>query len=149
MEATRPDIECAGEVCRASPEEPPAHEEMSDHSHTSDESPQTGPETLPEKLAENDLKEEEEEGSPDEAAEAPYSVLPPGEKAFVIIMGSFAALISPLSSSVYLPALNTLAQDMHVSVSLINLTITTYLVGLPTFLLCHHEQLNVLIQNYC
>ena len=49
----------------------------------------------------------------------------------MIIIGSFAGLISPLSSSIYLPALNSLAHDMGVSVSLINLTITTYLVCLP------------------
>ncbi|KAJ5583996.1 uncharacterized protein N7459_003796 [Penicillium hispanicum] len=60
--------------------------------------------------------------------DAPYSVLPHGEKAFVIVAGSFAALISPLSSSIYLPALTSLAREMDVSVSLINLTITTYLV---------------------
>lgn len=59
---------------------------------------------------------------------APHSVLSAGEKAFVIIAASFAALISPLSSSIYLPALDTLARDVNVSVSLINLTITTYLV---------------------
>lgn len=58
-----------------------------------------------------------------------YSVLPNGEKTFVIMAGSFAALISPLSSSIYLPALDSLARDMDASVSLINLTITTYLVG--------------------
>ncbi|KAJ5384134.1 hypothetical protein N7517_002045 [Penicillium concentricum] len=66
-----------------------------------------------------------------------YSVLPTGEKAFVIMAGSFAALISPLSSSIYLPALPSLASDMKVSVSLINLTITTYLIfqGLaPSFI---------------
>ena len=57
-----------------------------------------------------------------------YCVLPNGEKTFVIMAGSFAALFSPLSSSIYLPALPSLASDMNVSVSLINLTITTYLV---------------------
>jgi hypothetical protein len=57
-----------------------------------------------------------------------YSILPKGEKAFVIVAGSFAALISPLSSSIYLPALDSLSRDMNVSVSLINLSITTYLV---------------------
>lgn len=61
-------------------------------------------------------------------SDAPYSVLPAGEKALVIIAGSFAALISPLSSSIYLPAMTSIAQEMDVSVSLINLTITTYLV---------------------
>ncbi|KAJ5513753.1 hypothetical protein N7463_003305 [Penicillium fimorum] len=66
-----------------------------------------------------------------------YSVLPTGEKVFVIMAGSFAALISPLSSSIYLPALPSLASDMNVSVSLINLTITTYMIfqGLaPSFI---------------
>lgn len=57
-----------------------------------------------------------------------HSVMPNGEKTFVIMAGSFAALFSPLSSSIYLPALPSLASDMNVSVSLINLTITTYLV---------------------
>jgi hypothetical protein len=37
---------------------------------------------------------------------APYIILPPGEKVFVVVVGSFAALISPLSSGVYLPALD-------------------------------------------
>lgn len=63
---------------------------------------------------------------------APYSVLSAREKAFVIVAGSFAALISPLSSSIYLPALDTIARDMSVSVPLINLTITTYLVQLSS-----------------
>ena len=72
-----------------------------------------------------------EQGEGVVAGEAPYSVLPHAEKAFVIVVGSFAAVISPLSSSIYLPSLDSLARDMDVSVSLINLTITTYLVRLP------------------
>lgn len=68
------------------------------------------------------------EPTKDTPSHAPYSVLPAGEKALVIIAGSFAALISPLSSSIYLPAMTSIAQEMNVSVSLINLTITTYLV---------------------
>lgn len=83
-------------------------------------------------------QDDEEKNSPIENAsgtnanhapsDVPYSVLPVGEKALVIIVGSFAALISPLSSSIYLPAMTSIAQEMDVSVSLINLTITTYLV---------------------
>jgi hypothetical protein len=60
----------------------------------------------------------------------PYSVLPPGEHGFVIVAGSFEALISSLSSSIYLLALDSLARHMNVFVSWINLTITTYLVYL-------------------
>lgn len=64
----------------------------------------------------------------DAIPDVPYSVFSGGQRALVIVIGSFAALISPLSSSIYLPALDSLAYDMDVSVSLINLTITTYLV---------------------
>lgn len=81
----------------------------------------------------NDAEPDSEKGNAGEnavVADTPYSVMPTGEKIFVIIAGSFAALISPLSSSVYLPALDSLARDMDVSVSLINLTLTTYLVCL-------------------
>ena len=81
------------------------------------------------------------------ASDAPYSVLPRGEKAFVIMAGSFAALISPLSSSIYLPVLTSLAHDMEVSISSINLTITTYLVrseasnlGAPTWILLRQRR---------
>ena len=59
----------------------------------------------------------------------PYCILPEGEKIFIILLVSFAAIISPISSSIYFPALNNLAKDLHVSISLINITITTYLVG--------------------
>ena len=74
-----------------------------------------------------------------------HSVLPNGEKTFVIMAGSFAALFSPLSSSIYLPALPSLARDMNVSVSLINLTITTYLV-MSTEL--DRENMKLIISRY-
>jgi MFS family permease len=41
---------------------------------------------------------------------------------------SFLAMISPLSSTVFLPAIPSIAKDMDVSISLVNLTVTTYLV---------------------
>lgn len=66
----------------------------------------------------------EEDGPP----EPPYSVLSEPVKICIILTASFAAIISPISGSIYFPALNSLAHDLHVSTSLINLTITTYLV---------------------
>lgn len=60
--------------------------------------------------------------------EPPFSILSPGEKRFVIVIASLAALFSPLSANIYYPALNTLSEDLHESLSKINLTITTYLV---------------------
>lgn len=128
MDDTKPAIKSVAEVHRSSLENHFACETISNHEQATDEKLPEAPNALPAKPNEIDPSEKKEG---DVAAEAPYSVLPHGEKAFVIVVGSFAGLISPLSSSVYLPALNSLARDMNVSVSLINLTITTYLVWLP------------------
>ncbi|MCJ1355498.1 MAG: hypothetical protein MMC33_005490 [Icmadophila ericetorum] len=50
------------------------------------------------------------------------------EKKFIICMASSAAFFSPLSSNIYYPIFNVLAQDLHVSNTLINVTVTTYLI---------------------
>lgn len=134
MDGTTPAPREEAALPRSSSELHPACESVSDHSHATDEQPQTVPVPLTTEPAEEDLEAKREEVAAAAAAEPPWSVFPSKEKAFVIIVGSFAALISPLSSSIYLPALNSLAHDMDVSVSLINLTITTYLVCIPMFL---------------
>lgn len=79
-------------------------------------------------LAHEGMQTENKQDTPEEESQAPYCVLPEGEKIFVMLCASFAAIISPISSSIYFPAVNTLSNDMHVSVGLINLTVTTYLV---------------------
>ncbi|CAH0057338.1 unnamed protein product [Clonostachys solani] len=72
----------------------------------------------------------EEKGGPvsEEASEAPYTIFSAREKASIIVLVSFLAIISPLSGSVYLPALTSIADSLQVSISLVNLTITTYLI---------------------
>lgn len=60
--------------------------------------------------------------------ESPYSVLSEPVKISILLTASFAAIVSPISSSIYFPAIPTLSRDLHVSVSVITLTITTYLV---------------------
>ena len=62
-----------------------------------------------------------------------YSVFSVRQKKMILLAGSFAAFFSPLSSNVYFPALNTIAKDLHVSISQINLTVTTYQVGTILF----------------
>ena len=52
----------------------------------------------------------------------------------IIFAASFASLLSPLSGQIYFPALNSVAGNLHVSDSLVNLSITTYLVS--PFSLC-------------
>lgn len=80
-------------------------------------------------------------------AEGPYSIYSKKTKTFLIISVSFMAIISPLSSAVYLPAIPLISRDLNVSPSLINLTITTYQVG---FLSSPHDFLiKLLIAFIC
>lgn len=57
-----------------------------------------------------------------------HSVFSPKQKTVIVILASIAAFFSPLSANIYFPALNTIAHDLNVSNSRINLTVTTYLV---------------------
>jgi len=43
-------------------------------------------------------------------------------------MVACAAFFSPLSANIYFPALTSLSQDLHVSNSLINLSLTSYMI---------------------
>ncbi|POR35923.1 Quinidine resistance protein 2 [Tolypocladium paradoxum] len=57
----------------------------------------------------------------------PYSAFSPSTKIWVTTMVTIASVISPMTANLYFPSLNDVAADLHVSVSLINLTITTYM----------------------
>ena len=61
----------------------------------------------------------------------PYSIFKPCEKKVIVFTAALTAVFSPMSTTIYLPALNQLAEDLHVSPSEINLTITTFLVSSP------------------
>lgn len=100
------------------------------------------------KLATNEKLQTETDNSRDsQRAEGPYSIYSQKTKTFLIISVSFMAIISPLSSAVYLPAIPLISRDLNVSPSLINLTITTYQVG---FLLSPHDFLiKLLIAFIC
>lgn len=72
-----------------------------------------------------------------QSADEPYSIYSQKTKTFLIISVSFMAIISPLSSAVYLPAVPQIGHDLNVSPSLINLTITTYMVSFTSFLITY------------
>jgi hypothetical protein len=57
-----------------------------------------------------------------------YSVFSKNQKRYIVFTASWAGLFSPLSSLTYLPALMMLSRDLNVSVTLINLTLTSYMV---------------------
>lgn len=60
-----------------------------------------------------------------------YSVFTVPEKRAIILAGSFTSWFSPMSGSIYFPALNQIAGDLDVSVAKVNITVTTYLVRYP------------------
>ncbi|CEJ59233.1 hypothetical protein PMG11_07864 [Penicillium brasilianum] len=63
-----------------------------------------------------------------DVADVDYSAFTISQRRFIVFMASWAGFFSPVSSQIYFPALNTLAQDLHVSNSLINLTLTSYMI---------------------
>jgi hypothetical protein len=58
----------------------------------------------------------------------PFSIYTRNQKRLMVVFAAVAAFFSPLTANIYLPALNTLANDLNVSNSKITLTVTTYLV---------------------
>ncbi|KAK8075421.1 hypothetical protein PG997_010084 [Apiospora hydei] len=81
--------------------------------------------TLP--VAHEPLRLAEESKTKDEndeiASDPPYSIFTRGEKIWISSLASFGAMFSTLSSYIYFPALR-----LRVSLTLINLTVTSYLV---------------------
>jgi hypothetical protein len=61
----------------------------------------------------------------------PYSVFTHNEKRLITMCVGLSQFFSPISGQIYFPSLNAIATDLHVSNSLVNLTITTYLVNNP------------------
>ncbi len=57
-----------------------------------------------------------------------YSSFSQLSKRWITFLVAMAGFVSPLSANIYFPALSYLAQDLHVSLELINLTITAYLL---------------------
>lgn len=57
-----------------------------------------------------------------------FSVFTTNQKRLIILTASLAGFFSPLSGSIYYPALNTIASDLRVSSSKANLTVTTYMI---------------------
>lgn len=62
------------------------------------------------------------------AAGPVYSVFSRNQKRFIVFIASWAGFFSPISGTIYYPALNPLASDLNVSNTLINLTLTSYMV---------------------
>lgn len=72
-------------------------------------------------------QDELEKSHGSESSEA-YSVYRSSQKRWISSAVFFSAMFSGLSSFIYYRALTALSQDLHVSIELVNLTITSYLI---------------------
>lgn len=83
--------------------------------------------------AETAKEYQDEDTAETQGAVAPqFSAFTSISKYLITIMASIASLISPMSSNIYLTALNPIAEDLHVTDSMVNFTITTYMVRYHT-----------------
>jgi outer membrane biosynthesis protein TonB len=82
-------------------------------------------------------KEKEEEEEEEDAAAAAEPIQPPGPphsvfskraKVTYVYIASLAAFVSPVSTSIYYPAMVVLASDLNTSYANITFTVTTYMV---------------------
>lgn len=58
-----------------------------------------------------------------------HSALSERQRSALLAVASFAAAISPASTTTYYPAITTLANDLNVSITQINLSVSVYQVG--------------------
>ena len=83
----------------------------------------------------SELKEKQDSDSEkqpvqhEEQGEPPYSIMGHRKKVTYLLLVSFMAMISPLSSSVYYPALNEISEELGVTSSQTNVSIVTYMVS--------------------
>ncbi|KAJ6092623.1 hypothetical protein N7486_007912 [Penicillium sp. IBT 16267x] len=116
----------------------------------------TSPESLNAAQQQNEGAEEQPEEQPRRDAETShekYSVFTV-EKRAIVVFGSLASFFSPLSSSIYFPALDTIATALNLSKEEVDLTVTTYLEshqsssqdspilrGRPAYMICFTLQI--------
>lgn len=76
--------------------------------------------------------EQSDEGTPLIASTStrsvPYTLFTTSERGCLVVLITFAAWISTASSFIYYPAIPAIAKDLHASVEMINLSITSYLI---------------------
>jgi hypothetical protein len=70
--------------------------------------------------------EQPQDNTPDVPAK--YTIYTQWQKRLIVAGASIAALFSPLTAQIYMPALNALAADFNVTASQINLTVTTFMI---------------------
>lgn len=68
------------------------------------------------------------EESIEEEAQPVYSIYSQRQKVFIVFMSGLGGFFSPLSANTYLPSIPSLSEYLGVSPSLMNLTVTAFLI---------------------
>lgn len=87
-----------------------------------------GPDPKAERVP-SDTVSPEEDPDPAPGETEVYSTFSRRTRALIVLIASVASVFSSLSANIYLPATDTIADQFHVSDTLINLTLSTYMVG--------------------
>ncbi|KAF2009885.1 MFS general substrate transporter [Aaosphaeria arxii CBS 175.79] len=64
-----------------------------------------------------------------EVSGPPYSAFSNGMKWWIIFLVSISALISPFAATLYYPALNVMSDVLHISPTMTNVSLTTYMIA--------------------
>lgn len=78
--------------------------------------------------AETNAKVEPADNDVSPVVETPYTIFTKSQKLGIVLLVAFASVYSPLSSFIYYPALTAVANDLHTTLSKVNLTITSYMI---------------------
>lgn len=70
----------------------------------------------------------EKEAVQEAEMQPPYSIYTQRQKNFIVFMSALGGFFSPLSANTYLPSIPSLATFLNVSPSLMNLTVTAFLI---------------------
>ena len=62
------------------------------------------------------------------ASASPYSAFTLSQKRWIVSLAALAGMFSPMSSFIFYPAITSIAHSLDVTVALVNLAITTYMV---------------------
>ncbi|KAI9731213.1 MAG: hypothetical protein M1834_005406 [Cirrosporium novae-zelandiae] len=83
---------------------------------------------ITEKIRDTDIPIDKEVDSTTEITPISYTLFSRGQRIIIISLVSFTGLLSPLSSTLYTPAIPKIAKELNVSISAVNSTITSYLI---------------------
>lgn len=90
------------------------------------------------RLEESNAKSENANNDDLPAVETQYTIFTKPQKLRIVLLVALASVYSPLSSFIYYPALTAVANDLHTTLSKVNLTITSYMIvsGVAPMILC-------------